>query len=80
MVGFIDFSDNSLPAGGAVGAGRRSGDTLRVAQQAQIRAKVMREPENPKVERALTRLDRILGSNQQPRAEVPRGFYINIEV
>lgn len=80
MVGFVDFSDNSFRAGEAVGAGKRSGESFRVAQQAQIRAKVMREPENPKVERALTRLDRILGSNQEPRAEVPRGFYINIEI
>jgi hypothetical protein len=58
----------------------QSPESYRTARAAGIRAAVMREPESPRVERALARLDRVLSSDSAPNEQVPRGFYINIEV
>jgi hypothetical protein len=58
----------------------QSPESYRTARAAGIRAAVMREPESPRVERALARLDRVLSSDGPPNEQVPRGFYINIEI
>ena len=58
----------------------QSPESYRTARAAGIRAAVMREPESPRVERALARLDRVLSSDGPLNEQVPRGFYINIEI
>lgn len=66
--------------GAATAQAGQSPESYRTARAAGIRAAVMREPESPRVERALARLDQVLSSERPPNDQVPRGFYSNIEV
>jgi hypothetical protein len=68
------------PAGNGARIINRQPDSLRTAEDARIRAGVLRESDSPRLKRALSRLDKVLEADSQPNASVPRGFYINIEV
>ena len=50
------------------------------AREASIRAAVSVRKDSNQVQRAVTRLDTLLDGDQKPRANVPRGYYINIRV
>ena len=50
------------------------------AREVRAMASVTENAESPATKRALGRLGRVLASNQPPRADVPRGFYVNIQV
>ena len=82
MAGIIDPRVQFPGVGQGQGAAtaKKKPESYRLAEAAQMRASVMREPVSPRVEKALARLDRQLASLQEPRANVPRGFYINIEI
>ena len=69
-----------LNVGASTAPAGQSPESYRTARAAGIRAAVMREPESPRVEHALARLDQVLSSERPPNDQVPRGFYINIEV
>lgn len=59
---------------------KREANSLRLAQEAGTRAAVTRTSETPATQGALSRLDRVLRGGHAPRADVPRGYYINIQV
>ncbi len=50
------------------------------AREVRVRAAVTRTSENPLQRKAVSRLDRLLDANRPLRKDVPRGFYINIQV
>ncbi len=50
------------------------------SHQVRVRAAVTKRSEAPQVAKALNRLDKILDSGRDLKAEVPRGFYVNIQV
>lgn len=50
------------------------------SNQVRVRAAVTKRSEAPQVAKALNRLDKVLDSGKDLKAEVPRGFYINIQV
>lgn len=52
----------------------------REAHQVRIRAAVTRPSDPPAVQKAITRLDQIMESGRALRGDVPRGFYLNIQV
>ena len=52
----------------------------REAHQVRIRAAATRPSDPPEVQKAMTRLDQIMVSGRTPRADVPRGYYLNIQV
>ena len=52
----------------------------REAHQVRIRAAATRPSDPPMVQKAITRLDQIMESNRPLRGDVPRGFYLNIEI
>ena len=82
MAGFIDpkVQFPGIGQGQGPATAKKKPASYRLAEEAQMRASVMREPVSPRVEKALARLDRQLASPQELRANVPRGFYINIEI
>jgi hypothetical protein len=80
MAGLLDSKTLVGSGGAAVQQTQQQPESYRVAKQARARAAFMRDPISPRVERALARLDKTLESNQQPDAEAPRGYYINIEI
>ena len=43
-------------------------------------ASVTQNAESPETKKALGRLGRVLASSEPPRTDVPRGFYVNIQV
>ncbi len=50
------------------------------AREVRALASVSENAESPETKRALGRLGRVLASREPPRADVPRGFYVNIQV
>ena len=50
------------------------------AREVRALASVSANAESPETKRALGRLGRVLASSEPPRADVPRGFYVNIQV
>ncbi len=50
------------------------------AREASNRAAVSERKDTNQVQRAVTRLETLLGGDEIPRANVPRGYYINIRV
>ncbi len=50
------------------------------SNQVRVRAAVTKRSEAPQVAKALNRLDKVLDSGKDLKTEVPRGFYINIQV
>ena len=50
------------------------------AREVRVLASVTENTESPANKRALGRLGRVLASSQPPRTDVPRGFYVNIQV
>jgi hypothetical protein len=50
------------------------------AREVRAMASVTENTESPATKRALGRLGLILASSEPPRADVPRGFYVNIQV
>lgn len=59
---------------------KREANSLRLAQEAGTRAAVTQSSETPATQGALNRLDRVLRGGHAPRSDVPRGYYINIQV
>ena len=52
----------------------------REAHQVRIRAAATRPSDPPAVQKAITRLDQIMESSRPLRGDVPRGYYLNIQV
>jgi len=50
------------------------------AEEVRNRAAVTNSGDSPLERRALNRLDQILAPGQAPKADVPRGFYLDIKV
>lgn len=48
--------------------------------EVRARASVSDNKDSPATKRALGRLARLLATTKSPRADVPRGFYLNIRV
>lgn len=67
---------------GSVIATRGQRSAFQTAGQAQLRAGVAArgKDEDQENQRSLARLDRLLASGEPLRADVPRGFYISINV
>jgi hypothetical protein len=51
-----------------------------IAEQVRNRAAVTNPNETPHERRALGRLDKVLANVNPPRADVPRGYYLDIKV
>ena len=50
------------------------------ARDVRARAAVAMNDDTPALKRALDRLDKVLATGRTAKAEVPRGFYLNIKV
>ncbi len=50
------------------------------SNRVRVRAAVTKRSEAPQVAKALNRLDKVLDSGKDMKTDVPRGFYINIQV
>ncbi len=50
------------------------------ARDVTVRAATGRPSESPQERNALSRLARVLAAGDPPPADVPRGFYLNIQV
>lgn len=62
----------------AVGGDRPAGyDT---ARDVKVRAAAGRRSDSPEERNALSRLARVLDAGDPPAANVPRGYYLNIQV
>jgi hypothetical protein len=58
----------------------RDGGSLRTANEARTRAAVTEARDTPEIQGAVNRLDRVLRGGHPPRTDVPRGYYVNIQV
>ncbi len=65
-----------LPVPPAVSQPRAHAD----AREMRALASVTENAESPATKRVLGRLGRVLASSEPPRADLPRGFYVNIQV
>jgi hypothetical protein len=65
-----------LPVPPAVSQPRAYAD----AREVRALASVTENAESPATKRVLGRLGRVLASSEPPRADLPRGFYVNIQV
>lgn len=54
--------------------------TLQTVRDARVRAAALTEPENEVERKAMSRLTRVLSSDEPLNTEVPRGYYLNIQV
>lgn len=71
----------ALLNGGTGGAVRRpNGYGAPSVREVQARASVTNEKQTDQERRGLRRLNQILSNDGTPRDNVPRGFYLNIEV
>ncbi len=59
---------------------RQSGYQADSVRQVQARAAAVEQRESPEERESLRRLNRILSLDQPLNDEVPRGYYLNIEV
>ena len=50
------------------------------AREVRALASVSENADSPETKRALGRLGQVLASSEPPSADVPRGFYVNIQV
>ena len=50
------------------------------AREAEAQARISQTTETPKFRQALDRLNRILDRDKPLRDDVPRGYYLNIEI
>lgn len=80
-----DISNISTPiTRTSVSGGRRAAASERAAYadagDVARRANVLNEKETPQNKASLDRLDRVLGSGQPLRGDVPRGFYLNLKI
>ncbi len=50
------------------------------AHEVKVRAVVGHRSDSPEERQALSRLARVLAGDEPPRTDVPRGFYLNIQV
>ena len=50
------------------------------ARDVKVRAAAGRQSDSPDERNALSRLARVLAAGDPPPADVPRGFYLNIQV
>ncbi len=55
-------------------------DSFRTARDARTHASVAQNRETAEVRTARVRLDRVLDSGREMRTDVPRGYYLNIQV
>ena len=62
----------------ALGGDRPAGSDT--ARDVKVRAAAGRQSESPEGRTALSRLARVLAAGDPPPADVPRGFYLNIQV
>ena len=74
------MSDAANLSGLAVSSTGRRPSIYHEAREVGFRARVTRTAEAPGDQRALQRLDKLLNSGEPLDADVPRGFYINIQV
>lgn len=58
----------------------REGSSLNTAREARSRAAVTQSKDSPEIQGAMNRLDRVLRGGHPPRSDVPRGYYVNIQV
>ena len=65
-------------AGGAVR--RPNGYGAPAVREVQARASVTNQQQSEQERRGMRRLNQILSNDTQPRENVPRGFYLNIQV
>ncbi len=54
--------------------------TLQTVRDARVRAAALTEPESEVERKAMSRLTRVLSSDEPLNTEVPRGYYLNIQV
>lgn len=54
--------------------------SVETARQAKTRAAAYQQPDEPGTRQALNRLDKILSTGRPLRDDVPRGYYVNINV
>jgi hypothetical protein len=80
MTDLTHILPNAVQPGDRARIANRRPDSLRTAEDARIRAGVLREADSPRLKCALSRLDQALDTDNQLNSNVPRGFYINIEV
>lgn len=66
------------PVSGASRASAPAPKGYAQADEVARRAGVLNEEESPKNKASLERLNRMMGSGQPLRGDVPRGFYLNI--
>jgi len=59
---------------------RALGHGYRAAREVEVRAATLRQGRSPEEKKALARLDATLRSGRPPKAEAPRGFYLDIRV
>ena len=73
---------DSLPAVGAVEARshQRASPSYKTAQEAERHARATRPNDGPELKAAAQKIDRLLSSGRPLRHDVPRGFYLNVEV
>ncbi|MSO91845.1 MAG: hypothetical protein EXQ86_00405 [Rhodospirillales bacterium] len=54
--------------------------TLQTVRDVRVRAAALAEPETEGERKAMRRLDHVLTSDEPLNTEVPRGYYLNIQV
>ncbi len=54
--------------------------TLQTVRDARVRAAALAQPETEIERKAMSRLARVLTSEEPLNTEVPRGYYLNIQV
>ena len=72
----LTLANSHLP-GQVIRKGGYQSDTLR---EVRARASAVSQDSSVEEKRSLRRLNQVLDQNQPPRDNVPRGFYLNIEV
>ena len=59
---------------------RRNGYQSEALREVRARASAVDQGASAEERKGLRRLNQVLDQNQPPREDVPRGFYLNIEV
>ena len=76
MTDGVDFNTSKA----LVPAERPSVYQAETVREATARAAAVRQDTSPEERQGLTRLNRILAQDRPLRQDVPRGFYLNIQV
>ncbi len=74
MAGPAHITNPPVALGGDRPAGYES------ARDVKVRAAAGRQSDSPEERTALSRLVRVLAAGDPPTADVPRGYYLNIQV